>query len=71
MLWSLVVVAAMATPAWAQKTDTIVLVNGDRFSCDVKLLELSIGNRDKSSCKLFYTAFADGKACCGIMATKV
>ena len=38
-LWSLALVAALASPAWAQKTDTVVLVNGDRFTCEVKLLD--------------------------------
>jgi hypothetical protein len=38
-LWSLALLGALASPAWAQKTDTVVLANGDRFTCDVKLLQ--------------------------------
>ena len=39
MLLSLAFAAATASPAWAVKTDTVVLANGDRFTCEVKLLE--------------------------------
>lgn len=32
-------ITAMASPAWAQKTDVVTLVNGDRLTCEVKLLD--------------------------------
>lgn len=36
---SLALFVALAAPAWAAKTDTIVLINGDRLTCEVKLLD--------------------------------
>jgi hypothetical protein len=38
-LLSIGLVAAAALPAWAQKTDVVTLLNGDRFTCEVKLLD--------------------------------
>lgn len=32
-------VALPARPAWAQKTDVVVLVNGDTLTCEIKLLD--------------------------------
>lgn len=38
-LLAITFVVALAEPAWAVKTDVVVLVNGDRLTCEVKLLE--------------------------------
>ncbi len=37
-LVSLGLLAALADPAWAAKTDVVTLVNGDRLTCEIKLL---------------------------------
>jgi putative salt-induced outer membrane protein YdiY len=36
---ALVLFAALAAPAWAQKTDIVTLANGDKITCEVKLLD--------------------------------
>ena len=33
------VLALLAVPAWAQKTDVVTLLNGDTLTCEIKLLE--------------------------------
>ena len=38
-LLSIGLLASAALPAWAQKTDVVTLLNGDRFTCEVELLE--------------------------------
>lgn len=38
-LLSLALCAALATPAWAQKTDVVELTNGDTITCEIKLLD--------------------------------
>jgi hypothetical protein len=38
-LLSIGLLASAALPAWAQKTDVVTLLNGDRFTCEVKLLD--------------------------------
>jgi hypothetical protein len=38
-LLSLLLGAAPAAPVWAQKTDIVVLVNGDKLTCEVKQLD--------------------------------
>jgi hypothetical protein len=38
-LLSLAVVAVLAAPAWAQKSDIVTLTNGDKITCTVRLLD--------------------------------
>ena len=38
----LLTLALAASPAWAQKTDVVVMVNGDRVTCEIKKLDRGI-----------------------------